>query len=88
MRLTELASALVASAITDQADPGETIHHEVLVQLAGRPGGFDPELVIIVIGYVAGVAVMAPPATIHAATTTQAAVDVHVATALTWIRSQ
>lgn len=89
MRLTDLAVQLVADAITDQADPGEVLHHEVLFQLAGRPGGFDPELVIAIVGYASsGLPVMAPPATIHAATTTQAAVDVHVATALTWIRSQ
>lgn len=89
MRLTDLAAQLVTSAITGQADPGEVLHHEVLFNLAGRPGGFDPELIIVVVGYASsGQPVMAPPATIHSATTTQTIVDGHVATALTWIRSQ
>lgn len=89
MRLTELVSPLVESAITDQADPGEIFHYEVLFQLAGRPGGYDPELVLVLVGYDGqGQPVMAPPVSIRSATTTQAVVDGHVATTLTWIRAQ
>lgn len=89
MRLTDPVSTMVATAITNQTNPGETVDHEVLFQLAPRPGGYNPELVIALIGRsTLGEPVMAPPATISSAVTTQAAIDDLVEDALDWIRGQ
>ncbi|MFD0885300.1 hypothetical protein ACFQ08_12160 [Streptosporangium algeriense] len=89
MRLTDPVSTMVATAITAQIAPSETVDYEVLFGLAGRPGGVDPELTIVIVGEDSeGARVMAPPATIHAATTTQAAIDDIVEDALAWIRAR
>ncbi|MFC3980173.1 hypothetical protein [Streptosporangium jomthongense] len=88
MRLTDPVSTMVATAITNQAAPSEVVDHEVIFGLAGRPGGVDPELTIVIVGEDDGVRVMAPPATIHSAVTTQAAIDDIVEDALAWIRAR
>lgn len=89
MRLTDPVSTMVATAITSQALGGETFHHDVTFFLAPRPGGYNPELQITLVGYTAASAeVMAPPENIAGATTTQTAVDAVVSRALTWIRAQ
>ncbi|MER7206345.1 hypothetical protein ABT340_04700 [Streptosporangium sp. NPDC000239] len=89
MRLTDPVAAFVVNAITDQADPGEVVDYEVQFELAPRPGGYNPSLVVILVGRNSSEApVMAPPATINSAITTQAAIDTIVANALTWIRAQ
>ena len=89
MRLTDPVSTMVATAITNQASVGETFHYDVTFYLAPRPGGYNPELQITIVGYTAASAeVMAPPENIAGATTAQVAVDAVVARAITWIRAQ
>lgn len=89
VRLTDPVSTMVATAITSQANPGEVIHHDVTFYLAPRPGGYNPELQLTLVGYTSGGSeVMAPPENITGATTTQTAVDAVVSRALTWIRAQ
>ncbi|MEV7011549.1 hypothetical protein [Streptosporangium sp. NPDC051022] len=89
MRLTDPVSEFVANAIDNQIAPGEIVDHEVLFQLAPRPGGYNPELVVALVGRNAlGEPVMAPPAFISSAITTQTAVDDIVEDALDWIRNQ
>lgn len=89
MRLIDPVSTMVATAITNQASVGEIIGYDVTFYLAPRPGGYNPELQITIVGYTgASVEVMAPPENIAGATTTQTAVDAVVGRALTWIRAQ
>ncbi|GHH67603.1 hypothetical protein GCM10017673_14880 [Streptosporangium violaceochromogenes] len=89
MRLIDPVSTMVETAITNQANPGETFHYDVTFYLAPRPGGYNPELQVTLVGYTAAsVEVMAPPENIAGATTTQTVVDAVVGRAITWIRAQ
>lgn len=89
MRLIDPVSTMVETAITNQANPGEIIGYDVTFFLAPRPGGYNPELQVTLVGYTAASAeVMAPPENIAGATTTQVAVAAVVGRAITWIRAQ
>ncbi|MEU8381735.1 hypothetical protein [Streptosporangium sp. NPDC048865] len=88
MRLTDHVSSLVETALANQLNPGEVVDHEVMMASVSIPGGRRPELTIQLVGYDGTTPLNAAPVTIAGPTTTQAAVDGHVATALTWIRAQ
>lgn len=88
MRLTDIVSTLVDTALANQLNPGEVVDHEVMMNIVSIPGGRRPELTVLLVGYDGTTPLSAPGIIIAGPVTTQTAIDAHVATALTWIRAQ
>lgn len=89
MRLTDRVSEFVTAALTDQALPGETIDHEVMMVITNRPGGEIPHIWLQLVGYdSAGDPLIPVSVDITGPCPSLPVIEGHVATALAWIRAQ